>query len=436
MRNVWNLLARNRDYRLLLGANLTSASGDWVLGIGMMYYVFTVTGSALASGTILVVSIIPQFAFGSIGGVFVDRWDRRRTMVVTNVLLAASLIPLYFVHSESQIWIIYVTVFVEATLEQFFDPAEAAMVPHVVPDEDLVAANALNGQNRQVARLIGSAIGGVLAATGGIALVATFDLVSYLFAALLVALIKARTPAAEEPHEAEEKTASVWREWLDGIALCVRKPDLRTLLIYRMISFFGEGMFAALLAPYIISELGANSVQYGSIISVQAIGGIAGGITIAALGRRGKPLTLLGYGAFFFGVFDLLIVIYPLALDALWPVFVLITVVGLPAASLVAGYTTLQQTMSTDAFRGRVFGAISTAAAVTMLLGVVLGGTLSDRVGIIPVIAVQGVIHILAGPIVFARLRKYAAADAVPDVEPLVDPSEVLAPPDRDLVGD
>ena len=438
MRNVWNLLARNRNYRLLLGANLTSASGDWILGIGMMYYVFTVTGSALASGTILVVSIVPQFVFGSIGGVFVDRWDRRRTMVVTNVLLAASLVPLYFVHSESQIWIIYVTVFVEATLEQFFDPAETAMVPHVVPPEDLVAANALNGQNRQVARLIGSALGGVLAAAGGIALVATFDLVSYLFAALLVAMISTdvRTKVREKVRDATEKTESVWREWLDGIALCARKPDLRTLLIYRMISFFGEGVFAALLAPYIISELGANSVQYGAVISVQAIGGIAGGLTIAVLGRRGTPLTLLGYGAFFFGVFDLLIVIYPLALDTLWPVFVLITVVGLPAASLVAGYTTLQQTMSTDAYRGRVFGAISTAAAVTMLLGVVLGGTLSDRFGIIPVIAVQGVIHIFAGPIVFARLRRYADAGVEPDAVLLVDPSEVLAPPDRDLVGD
>ncbi len=433
MRNVWNLLARNRNYRLLLGANLTSASGDWVLGIGMMYYVFTVTGSALASGTVLVVSILPQFIFGSIGGVFVDRWDRRRTMVATDVLLAVSLIPLYFVHHESQIWIIYVSVFLEATLEQFFTPAEAAMVPHVVPEEDLVAANALNGQNRQVARLIGSAIGGVLAATGGIALVATFDVVSYLLAAGMTALIKLGAPVTGT-DETEEAGTSVWREWVDGIKLCVHKPDLRTLLIYRMISFFGEGVFAALLAPYIISELGASSVQYGAVISVQAVGGIAGGLTIAALGRRGRPLTLLGYGALFFGVFDLLIVIYPLALDSLWPIFVFITIVGLPAAALVAGYTTLQQTMSTDAYRGRVFGAISTAAAVTMMLGIVLGGTLSDRIGIIPVIAVQGVIHIFAGPIVLARLRRHAAAAAV--TEPLVDPSEMLAPSAQDLVGE
>lgn len=448
MRNIWNLLARNPNYRLVLGANLISSAGDWVLGIGMMYYVFTVTGSALASGTILLVSVLPQIVLGSIGGVFVDRWDRRKTMVVTNALLAVSLVPLYFVHSEGQIWIVYVSVFLEAALEQFFSPAEAALIPQTVPEEDLVAANALNGQSGQVARLVGSALGGALAAAGGITLVATFDLVSYVLAAGLMALISigGRTAAehadAATAHDLAEEAGgprALWREWRDGIALCAGKPELRTILIYRMVSFFGEGVFAALLAPFIIRVLHANSFQYGGIISVQAVGGIAGGLTIAALGRRGRPITLLGYGAFFFGVFDLLIAVYPAALHAMWPMFVLVIVVGLPAASLVAGYSTLQQTLAEDAYRGRVFGAISTAAAITMMLGVALGGTLSDRIGIIPVIAVQGVIHIIAGPVVLARLRGYATADDVssaPGAALAADPGQAAAPAGRDLVGD
>jgi Na+/melibiose symporter-like transporter len=450
MRNVWNLLARNPNYRLVLGANLISSAGDWILGIGMMYYVFTVTGSALASGTILLVSILPQFVLGSIGGVFVDRWDRRKTMVVTNTLLAVSLVPLYFVHSQSQIWIVYVSVFLEACLEQFFTPAEAALIPWTVPEEDLVAANALNGQSGQVARLVGSALGGALAAAGGITLVATFDLVSYAVAACLIALIGVGKRAATEPEPAAEETAeepeeetggprTVFRQWRDGIALCTRKPELRTILIYRMISFFGEGVFAALLAPFIIKVLHASGFEYGAIISVQAVGGIAGGLAVASLGRRGRPITLLGYGAFFFGVFDLLIAVYPVALSAMWPMFVFVIIVGLPAASLVAGYSTLQQTLAEDAYRGRVFGAISSSAAVTMMLGAALGGTLSDRIGIIPVIAVQGVIHIIAGPVVLRRLRRYAADDDTP-VTPgtalAADPGEVAAPLGRDLVGD
>ncbi|MER6800387.1 MFS transporter, partial [Amycolatopsis mediterranei] len=133
------------------GANLISLAGDWILGIGMMFYVYTVTGSALASGAMLLVSMVPQLLFGSLAGVFVDRWDRKRTMVVTNLLLALALIPLFAVHDERTIWVVYVVVFVQGVLEQLFQPAEAAMVPHVVPAEDLVAANALNGQNRQVA---------------------------------------------------------------------------------------------------------------------------------------------------------------------------------------------------------------------------------------------------------------------------------------------
>lgn len=198
-----------------------------------------------------------------------------------------------------------------------------------------------------------------------------------------------------------------------------------------MVSFFGEGVFAALLAPFIIRVLHANSFQYGSIISVQAVGGIVGGLTIAMLGRRGRPITLLGYGAFFFGVFDLLIAVYPVALNAMWPMFVFVICVGPAAASLVAGYSTLQQTLAEDAYRGRVFGAISTAAAITMILGAAIGGILSDRIGIIPVLAVQGVIHIIAGPVVLARLRRYVPAEGAASA-----PSEVAEPVGRDLVGD
>src|SRR5262245_25980334 len=159
MRIVWNLVARNRSFRLLMGANLISQAGDWILGIGMTFYVYTETGSVLAAGAMLFVSMFPQLLFGSLAGVFVDRWDRRRTMVVTNVLLAISLIPLFAVHDVGTVWIVYVVVFVQGLLEQLFMPAEAAMVPNIVPADELVAANALNSQNRQVARLIGAALG-------------------------------------------------------------------------------------------------------------------------------------------------------------------------------------------------------------------------------------------------------------------------------------
>src|ERR1044071_3278663 len=90
-------LGRAPDLRLLLGAGLVSMTGDWLLSVGLAYAVYALTGSTLASAAALLSAFVPQVLVGSVAGVFVDRWDRKRTMVVTNVLLAIALLPLLLV---------------------------------------------------------------------------------------------------------------------------------------------------------------------------------------------------------------------------------------------------------------------------------------------------------------------------------------------------
>jgi Na+/melibiose symporter-like transporter len=419
MRNVWNLLARNRNYRLLLGANLVSATGDWIMNIGMTFYVYLVTGSVLASGAMFLVVIMPQMLFGSLGGVYADRWNRQRAMIVTNLLLALTLIPLFVMDGRSQIWILYVVVFAQGVLEQLFAPAEAATVPQVVSAEDLIAANALNGQNRELTRLLGAALGGILAVLGGIVLIAVVDLVSYLVAAALLALMRIPTQPADAAVDSTPRTR-VRHEWVDGVRLCLRRRDLSTLFLFRVLNGFGEGIFAVLLTPFLIGVLHAGGSEFGAINAVQAIGGIAGGFAVAALGRRLTARQLLGYGAFLFGLFDLLIAIYPLALPALWPVFGLMIVVGLPGAAQSAGFATLQQERTPDAYRGRVFGAINTGSATAMIVGIVLASAFGDAVGIIAVLSLQGLIHMVAGPFVLARLGTSAASEVQQQNRPAV----------------
>jgi Na+/melibiose symporter-like transporter len=159
MRPIVRLLADHGDLRLVLSAGLVSMVGDWILRIGLVYRVFVLTNSTVVSAILMLSSFVPQLLLGSVAGVFVDRWDRRRTTVVTNLLLAVGLLPLSVVHDAGQVWIVFVVVFFEATVAQFFVPAEQALLPRLVPDDRLVTANALNGQTRDLSRLIGSAVG-------------------------------------------------------------------------------------------------------------------------------------------------------------------------------------------------------------------------------------------------------------------------------------
>ena len=126
MRN-FRLLAR-RNFGLLWAGGFISFVGDWVLYIGMPISIYQITGSALATTLMFVADVLPSIVLGSIAGVYVDRWDRRKTVVVGNLLLAATLLPLTLVRDASSIWIVYVVVLVEASLGQFVNPAVGAPV--------------------------------------------------------------------------------------------------------------------------------------------------------------------------------------------------------------------------------------------------------------------------------------------------------------------
>ena len=124
MRAILRVLAGHRDLRLVLSAGLVSMVGDWILRIGLVYHVFVLTNSTVVSAILMLSSFVPQLLLGSVAGVFVDRWDRRRTMVVTNLLLAVGLLPLLLVHDASRVWVVFIVLFYESSVAQFFVPAE------------------------------------------------------------------------------------------------------------------------------------------------------------------------------------------------------------------------------------------------------------------------------------------------------------------------
>jgi Na+/melibiose symporter-like transporter len=409
MRALWGVLIRYRDYRLLLAAGLVSMAGDWVLSVGLVYYVYAVTGSTVASATMLLAAFLPQMLLGSVAGVFVDRWDRRRTMLGANLLMALGLLPLLAFDGAGQVWIAYVVVLFVCAVEQFVIPAQAALVPHLVPDGDLVTANALNGQNRNVARLAGAGLGAMAVGVGGVALVAVLDAVTFLVAAGLLVLIASR-PALDPVGAAPR---SLLAEWRSGLTLAAREPTLRVLFVIAAISSVGEGVMGTLFAPFVRDVLHGGGSTYGVILGAQAVGGIAAGFGAAIVAHRYLPQHLLGWGALFVGVIDLMLFLYPLAYATVWPAVVCMMAVGLPAALAVVGQTTLFQRTSSDSHRGRVFGALSAVQGVALLAGTLLAGVLGDVLGIVPVIAVQGAGYVVAGVIVLARLpgaRRYRPA--------------------------
>ncbi len=401
---------RQRNFGLLWVAGLISLAGDWMLRIALPIYVYQLTGSALATSTMLIAGMLPDLLFGSIAGVFVDRWDRKRTMVICNLLLAIGLLPLLAVRSADQIWLLYLVAFYESTIAQFFGPAENALLPQLVGEEHLVAANSLNSLNNNLARLIGPALGGMVAWLTGLAGVALIDAATFLLAGALIALISgtykpAKSPSADAPATLGRAWAAVPREWLAGMRLIRRERVVMILFALIAITSLGEGVFGVLFVVFVNRILGGGAQEIGWLMSAQAVGGLIGGVLVGWMDNKVSSIALIGLGALAFGLIDLAIFNYPAFFPGFTLALILFVAVGIPGVAMMTGMNTLLQSAVADEYRGRVFGTYGMTGALLALIGATLAGTLGDRIGAVTLLNIQGGVYVAAGLLVPALLR-------------------------------
>jgi MFS family permease len=392
---------RHRGFSLLWFAGLLSFAGDWVLRIALPIQVYALTGSTLATGGVVAANVGASFLVGAVAGVYVDRWDRRRTLVAGNLSLAAIVAPLALVTTADRVWIVYVVAFCQAIAVQFVSPAEAALLPRLVPSSLLPAANGLNALNNNLARLVGPVLGGFAAALG-IGVVVGVDVVSFLLAAVLVAAIGGmhRADRAEERH--------VGAELLDGLRLIRDTAVVAVLIGLLFVTSIGEGVMGALFAPFVVDALDGGAKELGWTMTAQAVGGIAGGLLAARWIGRFGALRLVPVALVLFGAVDLVIFNYPRWFDSIVPVLVLFVVVGVPGAVGFAATMTVLQGSVENAFLGRVFAVAGVLASAGMLVGAAVGGFLGDDVGIVNMLTVQGLGYVVAGLLAGLLLRRSA----------------------------
>ena len=282
---------RQRDFPLLWFAGLVSLTGDWMLVVALPVTVYELTGSALATGGVLAANKLSTLVLGSVAGVFVDRWDRRRTMVVANLVRAPILLLLLAVDSAERVWIVYVVAAAVSAVGQFFRPAENALLPRLVGEEHLVPANALNALNDNLSRLVGPALGGLVAAWLGLGGVAALDAASFLVAAGMIAVIAASTrperiPRPDAATTAAGTWAAVWREWLAGLRLIRDNPVLAVVFGVIAVSSLGEGVMETGSWAYVDQAMEGGTWEAGWLMSAKAIGGLVGAVMIGAWGKH------------------------------------------------------------------------------------------------------------------------------------------------------
>jgi Na+/melibiose symporter-like transporter len=407
------LLLRERDFALVWLGGLASLLGDWILAIGLAFHVYELTGSPAAPAVLLIAYSVPGITFGSIAGVFVDRWDRRRTMVVANLVRAPLVLVLLLVRSPDWVWLIFLVVAIESAIGTFAGPAENALLPTLVRAEDLVPANALNALNNDLGRLLGPATGGAVLGLLGFPGLVLIDGASYLVAGLLVAFVRGgprRDPVVEEPapEAAVRLWTAVWRDWLAGLRLIRGDRVLAPLFVVLGVATLADGFLNALWVVWVTEVLRGGALEFGWFATAQGVGGVlAGAFVVGRLAGLLGPVRLFQVGLLAGSFVLVLVVNLPAAAPAL-PVLPLVLALTVAGGVLVmvwsAASQTILQTAVSDEYRGRVLGARGTTNALLYVAGLGLSGALVGELGVLPMINVAVWTYVLAGVLAFALL--------------------------------
>ncbi|HVF99774.1 MAG TPA: MFS transporter, partial [Chloroflexia bacterium] len=280
-RSLW----RNRDYMLLLSGQTVSTLGSRISGTAFPLLVLAMTNNDFrAAGIVGALYSVPYIIFSLPIGALIDRWDRKLVMVLCDGGRALSLgsIPLSLLLGGPWLWQLYLVAFIEGTLYVFFNIAEVAALPRVVPKSQLPSATGLNHAAEASTGLIGPPVGTVLFASVGRIFPFLLDAVSY--SASVVSLLFVRTNFQKE-RVAKER--HLGREIKEGVAWLWGQP------LVRFMSFLTGGLNFANAAMFLIiiaraREVGVPDEQLGIIFSIAAVGGIIGSIVGGRIGKQLK----------------------------------------------------------------------------------------------------------------------------------------------------
>ena len=382
---------KNSDFLKLWLGQLVSRVGDGIHEIALAWLVLELTGSALSMGAILAVSITPNLLFGLPAGVLVDRFNRKRIMVLADLArtLIVLVIPISYTLGVLQMWMIFAVAFLTSTAEAFAGPARLSSIPNLVKGDNLDPANSLVQITKAVSSLFGLSLGGAVVAVFGPANSFFLDSLSFFLSTVFISLIAYGTVSREG---AESLLRDVLVKIKGGLSYVVNDPFIKQLIIIAAGLNFIMAPINVILPFFIKETLGLSAIVYGSMTACLSVGTFAGSMIIGNVTvHRGKSLGsgILGIGAsliLFAGVFLL-------SQGFLLPTIIMIGIlstalvgVGMSSSFTNVPIITLLQKTTEDSKRGRVMSMVNMGAMAAMPLAYGFTGFLLEQVGAIPLI--------------------------------------------------
>jgi MFS family permease len=419
-------LLQDRNFRMLWISQGISTFGSFFTRIAVPIYVFNLTNSYMHLGLSFFSSLIAPLLFSLFAGVLVDRFDRRRIMINTDIASSAALLVLVLctllpLAIPIKLFLMYVITFVIALLRALYKPARIGIFADVVPESKLLTANSLDGATTTLAEFLSYPVAAAALTLIGPSVAFGVDAASFLVSALLVAQVKIATLIQERKQE-----RNVWAEMKEGLTITISLSPVRKVVILSFIVPLLFALYNALLIPYTEEALGSTKeVGYPVIEAAAALGLLLGMLMLGRWGQKIPRMMLLAFGIFGYGVATLFqgilpqfapYISSPSQVGGTWTpllflVLPLAMICGGANSLILTSLRTVLQENTPRAALGRVYSVMSAAAGSGFAVGALLTGLGQGRSA--AVLSALGTILIVLGLVCFWWLPEKNTAQLV-----------------------
>ncbi len=372
---------------MLWSGELVSTIGSALNSLAAGILVYRLTSSALSVGLMLVATALPSVFVGLIAGVFVDRIDRKKILIASDLLRAMLVATIPFLVHYNIAWL-YIIVLLCSAIGQFYEPAHGSLLPDVATEKELAAANSLMAISGFGSTAVGFAAAGFIASAASIDWAFYIDAMTFLFSAGCILLIRI-TPLAAQGRT---NISAVVSNLKTGLRSLFSNSILRSLFFISIPVFLSFGLWNSLLLPFAIRALNATSFQYSLQEAVTSIGFVIASLLLARYAdrlREGQWMVISFVGMGVVGVLYAISATVPVAI-------LLVTLSGfLNAPSSIARRLVIQRNTMRE-MRGRVMSAFFVSRDVILLLGMAAAG-LADIINIRDLVFASAVLLIGAG---------------------------------------
>jgi MFS family permease len=278
--NYRSFLQLRPKYRSLWLAQVISLSGDWFNTIASVIIVNRYSASGLAVGGLFIARALPPFLLGPVAGVVADRFDRRKVLILSDVLRAGIVLCFLLIDRPERLWLLYVLTVLQFSVSTFFEPARAALVPALVENDELIKANTLASITWSAMLTLGGALGGLTASLFGVRVSLIVDALSFLVSAVLVLSI-----TGQFRSNAVHALESGWKNFVDGLRYVRKNLDVGLVTLVKALGQVGSfDIISAIYASRVFREGQEGATTLGLMFTAFGVGAVIGPLIANRLG--------------------------------------------------------------------------------------------------------------------------------------------------------